>query len=60
MASLTVYDVTGKVMHRIENQYPKGYNEILLQKSDLGAGGVLYYSLETEGFTATKKMIGID
>lgn len=59
-ASLSVYDVTGRVVYRLNQEFAKGYNEVQLQKTDLGSiSGVLYYSLETDGYTATKKMIGI-
>ena len=56
-ATLTVYDVTGKVLKVVEGDYVKGYNQVSLKKSDLKVAGVLYYQLDTEAFTATKKMI---
>ena len=59
-ATLTVYDVTGKVITVLNGNYAKGYNEIELSKSDLGAAGVLYYQLDSGDFTATKKMIIIE
>jgi len=59
-ATMTVYDVTGKVITVINGNYPKGYNSIELSKSDLGASGVLYYQLDSGDFTATKKMIIIE
>ena len=58
--TMTVYDVTGKVITVIRGDYPQGYNEIELSKSDLGASGVLYYQLDSGDFTATKKMIVIE
>ena len=59
-ATFTVYDVTGKVITVLHGNYNKGYNEIELSKSDLGAAGVLYYQLDSGDFTATKKMIIIE
>jgi hypothetical protein len=59
-ATLTVYDVTGKVLKIVEGDYVKGYNLVSLKKSDLKVTGVLYYQLDTEAFTATKKMIVIE
>ena len=59
-ATMTVYDVTGKVISVINGSYSKGYNEIELSKSDLGVSGVLYYQLDSGDFTATKKMIIIE
>ncbi|NND07276.1 MAG: T9SS type A sorting domain-containing protein, partial [Saprospiraceae bacterium] len=58
-AKLTIYDVTGKVLHIQEGDFYKGYNEMQLKKSDISTTGVLYYQLDTEAFTATKKMIHI-
>ncbi len=58
-AKLTIYDVTGKVIHIQEGDFAKGYNEMQLKKSDISTTGVLYYQLDTEAFTATKKMIHI-
>ncbi len=59
-ASLTVYDVTGKVLKVVEGDYSKGYNQIGMKKSDLKVSGVLYYQLDTEAYTATKKMIVVE
>ena len=59
-ASMTIYDVTGKVISVINGNYTEGYNEIELSKSDLGATGVLYYQLDSGDYTATKKMIIIE
>jgi hypothetical protein len=60
-ATVTVYDVTGKVVKNITTDAVKGYNTIQLTRNDLGASaGVLYYQLESGDFTATKKMIVIE
>jgi hypothetical protein len=56
-ATLSIYDLTGKVIKVIKGQYDKGMNTIRIKKSDLNVSGVLYYRLETEGFTATRKMV---
>ena len=56
-ARLTIYDVTGKVVKTIEGVYQKGYNEIDLRQSQLNVSGLMYYQLDTDNFTATKKMI---
>ena len=55
--TMSVYDLTGKVIKVIHGQYDKGMNTIRIKKSDLNVSGVLYYRLETEGFTATRKMV---
>jgi len=59
-ATLSVYDVTGKVLKVVEGEYNQGYNEVKLKGSDLNATGVLYYQLDTKTYTATKKMIVIE
>jgi subtilisin-like proprotein convertase family protein len=59
-ATLTVLDVTGKVLRVINGDYAKGYNELELSKSDFGSAGVYYYQLDSGDYTATKKMIIIE
>ncbi len=59
-ATITVFDVTGKVITTISNDYEKGYNEAVISSSDLGMTGVVYYQLDSGDFTATKKMIVIE
>ncbi|WP_421800248.1 T9SS type A sorting domain-containing protein [Haliscomenobacter sp.] len=55
--TLTVRDVKGALIYKVEGNYTKGNNQVSLKKSQLGASGVLYYTLETTEFTATKKMV---
>ncbi len=59
-ASVTIYDVTGKVLKVIEGQFTKGYNEVSVNKRDLNVSGVLYYQLDSEVYTAARKMVLID
>jgi hypothetical protein len=59
-ATLTVFDVTGKVVHAIEGSYAQGYNQIRVNRKDLGTAGVMYYRLDASHFSATKKMVLID
>ncbi|MBC7885312.1 MAG: T9SS type A sorting domain-containing protein, partial [Saprospiraceae bacterium] len=56
-AKLTIYDITGKVVKTIKNEYPKGRSEITITTEDINAQGVLFYELESNGQKATKKMI---
>ncbi len=56
-ATLSVFDVTGKVLKVIKGSFDGGLNTIELNKSDLSSTGVLYYTLETDGFTDTKRMV---
>jgi large repetitive protein len=56
-ATLTIRDVKGALVYRTQGDYSKGMNQVKLGKQDLKAAGVLYYTLETDDFTATKKMV---
>ena len=58
--TLTVYDVTGKILYLNNGIYKKGANQLIIKKQELGASGVLYYRLESGSYTSTKKMIVID
>ena len=57
--SLTIYDMTGKSLIKKSGVYQKGYNTITLDVSEINTSGVLYYQLDTEGHSASKKMIVI-
>ena len=56
-ATLTVYDVSGRIIYTTTNTYDAGVHQVMMDKADLGATGVLYYQLSTPEFTDTKKMI---
>jgi len=56
-ATLTVLDVTGKVLFTQSGQYSQGLNNVLIDINQLNVGGVLYYKLETSYQSDTKKMI---
>jgi large repetitive protein len=56
-AVLTVRDVKGALIYKVEGNYTKGNNQVTLKKEQLRASGVMYYTLETSEFTATKKLV---
>ena len=58
--TLTIMDITGKQIGVKKGYFSKGYHEIVLQSSELGQSGVLYYQLEGEDFRETRKMILIE
>jgi hypothetical protein len=58
--TLTVFDVTGKVLTVKEQNAVKGYNTISVSSNELPAVGVMYYRLDAGEYTATKKMIIIE
>jgi hypothetical protein len=59
-ATLTISDVSGKVLRVIEGDFAKGYNQVTVERSELSGAGVLYYQLDTPTDSATKKMILVD
>lgn len=58
--TLTIFDITGRKVLFKHQESEKGQNFLVIQSSDIAALGVLYYRLEANGFSATKKMILID
>ncbi len=57
VAKLIVTDVSGQVIFRSTANYERGMNIVKLDNSDLNASGILYYTVETDSNTATKKMV---
>jgi hypothetical protein len=57
---LTIRDAKGAIVYRLKANYNQGWNQAIIKQSDLKATGVLYYTLETPDFTATKKMVLIN
>ena len=55
-AVLTISDVTGRVLKLIRMDGVKGYNAVVINAAGLSTG-VLYYTVESDDFTATKKMM---
>ena len=56
-ATLTVFEVNGKVLKTVRADYPAGNNQISIRRSELGSGSIFYYRLETESGSATRKMV---
>jgi hypothetical protein len=57
-ATITIMDVNGKVVRTIVQDGVQGFNNV--EVKNINATGVLYYTLESGDFTATKKMIIIE
>ncbi len=55
--TLSIFDITGKVLFTQEQAAVKGYNTIQVSSKDIPSTGVLYYRLDADEYTATKKMI---
>jgi len=56
-ATLTIFDVTGRVVLQTNENYKKGYHEVMIDHVDLGLKGLLYYRLETSKGSMTKRML---
>ncbi len=57
-ATLSFYDVTGRKINEVSKVFSKGRNSVTLS-FDKKITGIIYYTLETDGFTKTKKMINL-
>ncbi|MBK8279918.1 MAG: hypothetical protein IPK94_07275 [Saprospiraceae bacterium] len=55
-----VTDITGRTIKSIEKEWAKGYQEVWIERREIKASGVLYYSFESKAFKATKKMVLLD
>ena len=56
-ATVTISDVTGKVLTVIHHDGVKGHNSIVVNAKDLPATGVLSYTVKTGEYTASRKMV---
>ncbi|MBK8700840.1 MAG: T9SS type A sorting domain-containing protein [Saprospiraceae bacterium] len=59
-ATFTVMDVTGKLVHTRTVNAVKGMNSVEFNRNDVPVSGVVYYTIESGDFTATKAMIVIE
>jgi len=58
--TLSILDVSGRILKVVKGQFSKGFNEIQIERKDLTGKGVFYYQLQMDTFSATKKMIVLD
>jgi uncharacterized repeat protein (TIGR01451 family) len=56
-ATLHIQDAAGKMVRIVRGEYGAGYNEVRIERDELPASGVYYYTLKANGFIATKKMV---
>nr|MDQ3017186.1 T9SS type A sorting domain-containing protein [Bacteroidota bacterium] len=56
-ASFTVFDLAGRQLLNQTIQGQKGLNKVEISKEQLSAQGMLYYQVQFQGYTATKKML---
>lgn len=56
-ATVTIYDISGRVVKRFRGNYRAGKQDVRVSARDFPQSGVYLYKLETDQFTATKKMV---
>ncbi len=56
-ATITVMEMTGKVLYALTDSYNKGYNEVIFNTTSVQTTGILYLKVETETHSAIRKMI---
>ena len=54
---LTLFDVTGKQLMNQTINGTKGLNKVEINKDQISAQGLIYYQVQFQGYTATKKML---
>ncbi len=55
--TMTIFDMSGKVVKVLGGNYEKGYNQILIDGKAFNDHGMFYYQLATDNGIETKKMI---
>jgi subtilisin-like proprotein convertase family protein len=59
-ATLTILDPAGRVLKLIEGDFTAGYHQVIIDRDDLPAKGILFYRLETPKHQAVRKMVLMD
>ncbi len=58
LATIAIFDISGKELYNITNEFNKGYNEMTIDVTSLNtSSGILYYTLKAGKFIDTKKML---
>ncbi len=58
---ITIFDGSGRVVRTVQQQFAAGMNQWTLNRSELPAApGILYYQVETDQATATRRMILVE
>lgn len=56
-ATLSFFDLNGRLLHRITNTYSSGYHEVVISGNRMQIEGLIYYRLESKDVSITQKMI---
>ena len=57
VATVKLFDLTGKLVYQNSQNFQKGYNTFTIDAQSLNLNGVLYYQIDTDTDSATRKMI---
>ena len=58
VGKISITDMNGRLIKVVEDDFLAGYNEIIIE--DFNSRGVFYYTIETDTFIRSKKMIAVD
>ncbi|NNE27373.1 MAG: T9SS type A sorting domain-containing protein, partial [Saprospiraceae bacterium] len=58
--TINIVDARGQLVRSYNGWYNKGRNAITVSSNDLNGNGIYYFNLESDAFSATKKMILIE
>ena len=58
--TISVYDLSGKVLHSLQQEFKKGKHTVILTDQELVSTGTLFYTVTAGTHTASKKMIRLD
>ncbi len=59
-ATLSIFDVTGRMLYKLTGAYNEGLNNVEIRSSEIPVEGILYYQLESNGFKEARKMIKVN
>ena len=55
--TITINDVTGKTIKKIEGNYERGWHHLEIDQKMLAGPGIYYYSIQSGMFNQTRKMV---
>ena len=58
--TITLMDITGKKVYERTAFYTSGSHNMLLNAEEIGVRGMIYYTIEADGYAVSKKMLIID
>ncbi|MCC6283355.1 MAG: HYR domain-containing protein, partial [Saprospiraceae bacterium] len=58
-ATLSIYNESGRLVYSQKGSFSKGYNTFPIERAMVNVNGLLYYTLQTDTDSATRKMIQI-